>query len=373
MNQPHAPSGLYRTLLQVLLAAAAIMALLWLLSRTYHMVLVLLFALILAIVINTAVSRLEAKGMKRGWASLIVFGAITLTLLLIGWLVVPKVMEQLQALVNNLPGYIAVLQDKLSKVREAFPDLDGDDTNDALNPTSWLPSISQTLNRLTHFSFTVLQTFLMLIIFCSIVVYAVINPRPLLEIYFSLFPPHKRDRAAAAFSYTSVMLTGWLRSNLIGGAISAVVVVIVLSLLGVPGAWVWGALALFAQLIPRLGFYISAVPPTLVALSISNSTAIWVGIFFIALDEIMGDFVMPPIRSNTMNIHPVSILFLVLAFGAAFGFVGILLATPMAAIIKAYYEEFYVKQQGPDPGWETRIEQTIFSRNKPNNTTKENK
>ncbi|RPD47479.1 AI-2E family transporter [Paracnuella aquatica] len=359
MNQPQAPASLYKTLLRIVFAAAAVIILLWLLARTYHMVLVLLFALVLAIVINTPVARLETKGIKRGWAALIVFGAIAIALALIGWLVVPKVMEQLRTLIANLPGYAAVLQDKMSKLQEAFPDLDGKPGNNSLDPANWLPSISEAINRLTNFSLTVLQSVLLLIIFFSLVVYAVVNPKPLLEIYFSLFPPHKRDRAATAYANASVMLTGWLKSNLIGGVISGIATTIVLSLLGVPGAWVWGALALFSELIPRLGFYISAVPPTLVALSISNTTALWVGIFFIAMDEIMADVVMPQIRSNAMNIHPVSILFLVMAFGAAFGFIGILLATPMAAIIKAYYEEFYMHHQAPDPDWKERIQRAV--------------
>jgi len=76
----------------------------------------------------------------------------------------------------------------------------------------------------------------------------------------------------------------------------------------------------------------------------------------------MGDFVMPKLRSSTMKIHPVSTLFLLLAMGAAFGLIGALLATPMAAIIKAYYEAFYLSNFKDDNLMEQRIDDIIYKR-----------
>jgi len=69
---------------------------------------------------------------------------------------------------------------------------------------------------------------------------------------------------------------------------------------------------------------------------------------------------MPKLRSTTMNIHPMSSLFLLLAMGTAFGLTGALLATPLAAIIKAYYEEFYIAQFPEDPALEKRIDDIIY-------------
>ena len=74
----------------------------------------------------------------------------------------------------------------------------------------------------------------------------------------------------------------------------------------------------------------------------------------------MADFVMPRIRSNTMKIHPVSILFVVLAMGAAFGFIGVLLATPLTAIIKAYFEVFYVDNSDDGHLLEKRIQSMLY-------------
>jgi predicted PurR-regulated permease PerM len=185
---------------------------------------------------------------------------------------------------------------------------------------------------------------LVIVVFISMVAYMVINPKPLLELYLSVFQPEKRDRAARALSKSSIMLIGWMRANLIGGGIEAACVVGFLNIIHLPGAWVWGALTFFSELIPKIGFYIMVVPPLLVALSINPLTALWLAIFFIILDIIIGDFLMPRLRSSTMDIHPVSTMFILLAMSAAFGFTGVLIATPLTAFIKAFYEEFYVSR-----------------------------
>ncbi|MCX2476944.1 AI-2E family transporter [Pedobacter sp. MC2016-05] len=77
-----------------------------------------------------------------------------------------------------------------------------------------------------------------------------------------------------------------------------------------------------------------AIPPTLVALSVSGMTALLCMIFFLILNELISDFLMAKLTSSTMNIHPMSNLYMLLAGAAAFGLIGALLATPLAAMIK---------------------------------------
>lgn len=174
----------------------------------------------------------------------------------------------------------------------------------------------------------------------------------------------KKRKAVKAFQDASIMLIGWFRANLIGGSIEAVLTAITLSFLNVPGALVWGVFALFAELIPKIGVYLMSIPPILVALSVSPATALWTTVYFIILNEIMADFVMPRLRSSTMSIHPVSTLFMVLAMGSAFGLMGALLATPMVAIIKAYYYAFYVKEQEKDKAFLKYIDDAIYASSK---------
>jgi predicted PurR-regulated permease PerM len=353
-------NSLYQSLVKAIAFAAGLIVFLWFLYKAAGVVVLLLFALVLAIVVNAPVAKLEAKGIKRIWASLIVFASILLVVVLLSWLIIPKISEQVTALINNLPGYANQLSKNVSSWFENYPEISKYIQQQGLSLSEWAPSVPTTLMRLGNFSLSILSLILIGILFISMVVYAVINPRPLLQLYFSFFPINKQKQATTAFQNASTMIVGWMKANIIGGAIRAVCITIFLSIMDVPGAFVWGALAFFSELIPRLGFYLMSIPPILVALSISTTTALWVAVFMIALDEVMADIVFPMIRSNTMNIHPVSIIFIVLAMTAAFGIMGAFLATPLTAIIKAFYESFFTDRFKENAQMETQIDTVMY-------------
>jgi predicted PurR-regulated permease PerM len=76
----------------------------------------------------------------------------------------------------------------------------------------------------------------------------------------------------------------------------------------------------------------------------SPLTAVWVAIYYLVTNEILGSIVAPKIRGATMQLHPVLLLFFTLAFALAFGLLGAIVATPAAAFFSAFYSEFYIKR-----------------------------
>jgi putative permease len=339
------PDTLYRSLVKVVIFAAVMVALLWLLYKASGVLLLVMFALVLALVINAPVSSLEKRGVKRGWACAIVFGIILLVIGILAWLIVPVISTQLTLFINNLPAYANNLSNNVASWFRKYPEINKDIQKQGISLSEWIPSIPKTLTSIGNYSISIVSFILILIFFCSMVVYAVTNPKPLLQTYFGLFRPSKQEKATEALVRSSTMLIGWFKANLIGGTIRAVCVTLFLSWMNVPAAMVWGVLTFFSELVPKLGFYIMAIPTLLMALSVGPYTALWVLIFLIVLDEIMGDIILPRLRSKTMNIHPVSTFFILLVMAAAFGVVGVLLATPLTAIIKAYYEVFFTAHQ----------------------------
>jgi predicted PurR-regulated permease PerM len=338
--------------------AIAIVVLL-LFTRTVITVILLFFlAIVFAMIINAPVTWLEKKKIRRAWGTLIILFLIFLVLGLFAWLIAPMVGSQLRSLITNLPVYVQKIETMLSSWKANYLHWT-DKPNDQTGISQNLPSITNTLWTLGGYSISLLSSFLLFLVLISLTAYMVISPRPLLRFYLSIFPGRLRNHAEGAFVKTSRMLIGWMRANLIGGTIQAVSVIIFLNIMNVPGAWVWGVLSLLAQMIPKIGFYISSIPPTLVALSISPMKALWVFVFFLAMDEILGDFVMPRLRSSSMSLHPVAIIFSLLVMSAAFGFIGILLSTPVAAFAKSFYEEFYLVRLKADEKMEDRIEAMI--------------
>lgn len=333
----------YKKNVRLIFIAAAVILGLWFAFEIINVLFLFFFAVVLTLVLNTPTMWLMSKNIRRPAAALIVFFAMLLFLFFIAWLVVPRILTQITTLVSNLPDYYLALQERLNSLLKDYPELQqklmahSDIVND-------LPSATNLLTSVSRFSFSVIGGIFFLVVFFSIVAYMLINPAPLIETYLLVFPQDKRPKAAHALSTASGMMVGWVWSNLIVGLIEAIAVFIFLSLMGIPGVWVWAGLTLFAELIPKLGFYIMAIPPTLVALSIHPITALWVLIFYVIFDEISGDFLLPRIRAKAMNLHPVSTLFVMLAMASAFGVLGALIATPLTAFIKAYYETFILAE-----------------------------
>lgn len=290
---------------------------------------------------------LEEKKVPRTAAALIVFFAMLLFLAALGWLVIPKILEQVSVLVTNVPTYLNDLQNQLASLLQDYPSLQKKILNESQLQDN-LPSATKVVTSVGKFSFSLVGGLFLLIVFFSIVIYMLINPAPLIETYLMFFSAENRNKAALALANSSKMMVGWMWSNLVVGTMEAIASFFFLSFMDVPGVWVWAGLALFAEMVPKLGLYIMAIPPVLIALSIDPITAFWVLVFYLALNEIMGDLVMPRIRASTMNLHPVSTLFVMLAMASAFGLIGALIATPLTAFVKAYYETFYLSDAPKD-------------------------
>lgn len=324
---------------KLLLTAAVIVFFLWFAYEIAGILLLLFLTIVLTLILNAPVMWLVSKRVPRTVAALLVFLLMLVFIFGIGWLVVPKILEQVTTLVNNLPEYYNDLNQWLATLLKDYPELQKKLMGSGLRED--MPSAMNVISHVSQLSFSVVGAIFLLVMFFSIVAYMLIDPVPLVETYLNLFPNEKRHKAAHALARASNMMVGWMKSNLVVGVIEAVLVFFFLTYMDVPGVWIWVGLAVFAEMIPKLGLYIMMIPPVLIALSVSPLTALWVLIFYLLLNELMGDLVVPKIRASAMNLHPISSLFVMLAMVAAFGLPGALVATPLTAFIKAYYEEFF--------------------------------
>ncbi|HEV2129613.1 MAG TPA: AI-2E family transporter [Longimicrobiaceae bacterium] len=99
-----------------------------------------------------------------------------------------------------------------------------------------------------------------------------------------------------------------------------------------------------------------AIPPVVVALSVDPLTAIWVGLFYVVLSEILGNFIAPRVRAERMDLRPVYLLLMTLAMAVASGVLAVLVASPMAGFLKVCFDEFYLASQPEDARIEERVE-----------------
>lgn len=93
------------------------------------------------------------------------------------------------------------------------------------------------------------------------------------------------------------------------------------------------------NIIPYFGPVFGAVPAIIVAFVQSPETAIWILVWFIVLQQIEGNIIAPSITGESVNIHPLVVIILVIAGGKTAGFLGMVLAVPLAVMLKVILED----------------------------------
>jgi predicted PurR-regulated permease PerM len=102
----------------------------------------------------------------------------------------------------------------------------------------------------------------------------------------------------------------------------------------------FGAWAAFTELIPYLGPWLGAAPPVLYALVQHPLSAVWVALLFLGIQQLEGHVVVPKVMGNTLRLHPLLVIFGLLAGAEIYGFAGILVALPLLAAGRAAWEFF---------------------------------
>src|SRR5205085_3464526 len=105
-------------------------------------------------------------------------------------------------------------------------------------------------------------------------------------------------------------------------------------------AVVFGAWVAFTELIPYLGPWLGAIPPFVYELVVHPISALWVALLFLFIHQIEGHVVIPNVMGSALRLHPLLVIFGLLAGGEIYGLPGVLVALPLLAAGRAMWEFF---------------------------------
>ena len=105
-------------------------------------------------------------------------------------------------------------------------------------------------------------------------------------------------------------------------------------------AVLFGAWVAFTELIPYLGPWLGAVPPFIYELVVHPISALWVALLFLFIHQIEGHIVVPNVMGSALRLHPLLVIFGLLAGGEIYGLPGVLVALPLLAASRAIWEFF---------------------------------
>ncbi len=328
-----------------------------------HALFLFLTASVIAFLLNPLVRDLQRLRLRRGLAVTVVF-LLFLGLVGVGVAGVATVaVDQTRSASARIEDYFTV-KDRVTGKTGAEHDIDRLQAwldrhhlerirvEDSL--TNWADSIkAKDVTGYTKqvFSFakgaarTVILGLFSLILIIVISIYMLLDFERLEGAVDRRFPPHGGPPLTRRIERA---LAGYVRGQLVLSTVigtSAGVGMWVLGATGlVPGAdryaLLFGLWTAFIEIIPYIGPWLSAVPPAVYALVVHPIGVLWVTALFVFIYQVEGHVVVPNVMANALRLHPLLVIFGLLAGGELYGLPGVLLALPTMAALRAIWEFF---------------------------------
>src|SRR5947207_13193884 len=321
----------------------------WLILRALQPV-ILLFVLVLliAMVLNPIVVWLHKLHLPRFvGVILLMLALIALTTTIIVF-AIPPLTNQMQELLRSAPKLAQGLQTRIESLTRSYPAV-----REALPATDEIASkvaaAAATIgNILLRSTLGLVGGVASAVFAILLLVFLLTNPRPLVAAYLALVPDRYRDQAHRTLARMMRQMTAWARGVAINGVITGLSIGVLLWLIGVQPALIFGVFAFFGEFLPNIGAFLVALPILLVALSM-GATKFWLALgAIVVVYQIELNLLVPGILGKEMRLHPVHILFFTLATGTIFGLFGVILAVPAAALVQIMIDEFYLRPRKPD-------------------------
>ncbi|MCX5073009.1 AI-2E family transporter [Streptomyces sp. NBC_00513] len=351
------PRWLPRAVILVLALVACFQLGSWAFHQLIGLLVNILIAFFLALAIEPAVARMAARGMRRGFATFLVYlGVLVATagfVALLGSMLAGQIVD----MVEGFPKY---LDSVIGSINDTFhTELSRLSIQDSLLHSDWLQKyVQNSATGVLDVSATVLGgLFRLLTIGLFSFYFAADGPR-LRRALCSVLPPGKQSEVLRAWEIAVAKTGGYLYSRGLMALISGIAHYILFAVLGVPYApalAVW--VGLVSQFIPTIGTYLAGALPMLIAFTIDPWYALYVLGFVVVYQQFENYVLQPKLTSRTVDIHPAVAFGSVIAGTALLGAVGALIAIPAVATLQAFlgaYVKRYELTEGADASTSSR-------------------
>lgn len=319
---------------RLLVVAAVAVGLLWLLGQLWVPVMALTVALFLARVLDAPARWLRGRGLPRSAAALCSLVALLGLIGLSVWLIVPAVAEEFSTLgstisqgldnveewlVTDAPGHIS--QADIDKTRHDF----GEAAGNALRSSGG-----------TIVSGTVVAAELLTgLVLALVTTFFVMKDGPRFQSWvLDRLPEGRREPVRRMGASAWQTIGGYLRGSATLGALEGTIIAVTMAIVGAPLAIPVGVLTFAAAFIPMVGAVIAGVVAVLVTLATAGfGAAVIVAIVALLVQQFDNDLLSPLVFGRTLQLHPLVVLFSIVAGGALFGFAGTVLAVPVTAVV----------------------------------------
>jgi predicted PurR-regulated permease PerM len=309
-----------------------------------------LIAALLAYMFNPLVTRLEGWRVPRALSVLLLFVLLgSLLTLLVLWLV-PRVQLEISTFAGKLPGYLDTLQHTLLPWLQSLlgeqAGLFDFDTLKQQFLDHWREvgtAAGEVLGTLTRSGMRVAGWLMNLVLVPVVAFYLLRDWNGIIARVHGLFPPALQARVARLARETDAVLGAFLRGQLLVMLALAFIYSTGLWFIGLDLALPIGLVAGLVSFVPYLGFIVGLAAASVAAFFQFQDVwmLVWVLAVFGAGQALDGMLITPTLVGERIGLHPVAVIFAVLAGGQLFGFFGVLLALPAAAVMVVWLRHLH--------------------------------
>ncbi len=321
-----------------LAALAVLVLMLWLLSE---ILLPFVAGAAIAYLLTPVTDRLERLGVNRLAAALSIITLVVMAIVIIILLVAPILGGQLTSFIDNIPGYVARLQSLLSdpsrpwlqKILGASFSADKSIGDLVTQGVGWLTAF---LKSLWSGGRALVSLFSLVVVTPVVAFYLIFDWHRMIRTADSWIPVNQRETVRQLAREVDAAIAGFVRGQTAVCLILGSFYAVALTLTGLNFGLLIGLLSGVITFIP----YVGSMTGLILALGVAvaqfwpdySSILMVLGVFLVG-QFLEGNLLAPKLVGESVGLHPVWLIFALLAFGYLFGFVGLLVAVPLAATI----------------------------------------
>jgi predicted PurR-regulated permease PerM len=335
-----------RQIARVFFTVAALTILLYVLY-VVRAVLVLVFVSgFLAVALGPPVDFLQRRRVRRSFAILLIYVGIAASIVGVGLLIVPPVVDQVNGLSKDIPGYVKDL--RKSQTFRKYDDkyhLSTKLNEQAAKLPSKLGSAASTLQSVTVGVFGALVK---LVTVLTMTFFLLLDGGRIVGFLLRIRGPQEEERLRKVFGDIYSSTAGYVAGNLLISVIAGLTTFTTLSLLNVPFAAPLAVLMAFLDLIPLVGATIGGVVIGVVTAfyDFPTATIIW-AVVLIVYQQVENNVLQPLVYRRTVNVAPLLVIVAILIGSTLLGVLGALVAIPVAAAVQIMVRDLWWSQRAP--------------------------
>ncbi len=317
---------------------AVLVLMLWLLS---DILLPFVAGAAIAYLLTPVTDRLERLGVNRLAAALSIITLVVMAIVIAILLVAPILGGQLSSFIDNIPGYVARLQSLLSdpsrpwlqKILGASFSADKSIGDLVTQGAGWLTAF---LKSLWSGGRALVSLFSLVVVTPVVAFYLIFDWHRMIRTADSWIPVNQRETVRQLAREIDAAIAGFVRGQTAVCLVLGSFYAVALTLTGLNFGLLIGLLSGVITFIP----YVGSMTGLILALGVAvaqfwpdySSILMVLGVFLVG-QFLEGNLLAPKLVGESVGLHPVWLIFALLAFGYLFGFVGLLVAVPLAATI----------------------------------------